>query len=504
MQRVADSVVQQLDLVTAAQQEAGTWRNLIPPEPWLDAVAANPSGFADWVTVRLASGARNAPATLVNTRKAGQGVRPVPVVGIGERIAYRALTNLVLRQVPPPARSAEDYRAFVSGPISYSFQGEGPVHRIGDARLGYVAETDIAAFYQYVDHDRLRQELELQTARVTESELVISLLGEIQGTAFGLPQLLDPSDGLSEVYIRIMERDVARQGLLIWRYNDDFRVGTDSYDGAQNAIERMSDAARGIGLVLSEHKTHISKFITYLLRHMSDAVDDDDAQIDPSKADIWITDYPDIEDEVAIEVALEALKRIELQPKAPGRIDLKNIRTEDLRALRQAVNVLANREDPSALPFLVRLFLFAAPLAPRLGDYMVKVSATHSSTISTIWDELTQQHDRSLSDWQRIWLVYVARQTGMLATRSEARINWHRAQLNRSTDLLHAEASLSLAGIGAIEFDQLDVSLRMRPEPLAPWYTLGIKALTGTGAANTNRVNAVKNTSDMYRLLIES
>jgi hypothetical protein len=499
---VSDAVVQQLDLVTAAQQEATTWRNLIPPEPWLPAVGAQSREFAEWVEVRLRTGARNAPATVVNTRKAGQGVRPVPVVGIGERIAYRALTNFILKEITPPARSAQDYRDFVTGPIAYAYQGVGPTHRLGDARLKYVAETDVAAFYQYIDHDTLQQELELQTAHVREAELLSSILGEIQGATFGLPQLLDPSDALSEVYVKLLERDVIRQGILAWRYNDDFRVGATRYEEAQNAIERMSDSARRLGLVLNERKTYISKFTTYLFRHMTDAVDDDDAQIDPSKADTWITDYPDLDDQAAIESAHSTLRRIELPPSQAGRIDLKNLSTEDLRALRQAINILANREDATALPYVTRLFLFAAPLTPRLGDYVVKLARAQRADIGTTWDDLAERHDHSLSDWQRIWLAYIARQAGLLTGSQTRRIDWHRIQLGRGTGLLHAEAALSLAEVGAIEFDELDVSLRMQPEPLAPWYSLAIKALGG--AANANRVKAVKDTSAVYRLLIES
>lgn len=501
MQRVPEEVVRQLDLVTAVQQEATTWRSLVPPEPWLPMLLSKTSAVVDWVSTRLRAGARNAPAAIVNTRKAGQGIRPVPVVGIGERIAYRAFTNLILQGIPQPARSVEDYRSFVTGPISFAFIGV-TSPKLGDARLRYVAEADIAAFYQYVDHEILRQELEFQTGRVFEAGVLLTLLGEIQGSTFGIPQLLDPSDFLSEIYIRIMERDIVRRGVKVWRYNDDFRVGADTYAEAQNALERMSDAARGLGLVLSEHKTHISKFMTYLLRYLSFDVDDDEAQIDPNEADIEFTAYAGGDANGATDVALRVLARIDLASDDEDRIDLKNLRADDVRSLRLAIVVLTKNEEFAGLSHLVRLFLFVPSLTPRLGDYMIKASPVEVEQVSDAWDHLTQEHTDSLGEWQRIWLVYVARAAGIL--RGNPRwIEWLRSQLNEDNGLLHAEACLALAEIDAVSFEELDVAVRVRPEPLVPWYILGMKALADTGAVTLDKINAVKQTSPIYRILLE-
>lgn len=497
-----EEVVQNLDLVTAVQQEATTWRSLVPPEPWLDVLLSNTPEVADWVATRLRAGARNVSAAIVNTRKAGQGIRPVPVVGIGERVAYRALTNLVLKGVPGPARSVEDYRDFVTGPIGFAYAGVG-LPKLNNARLRYVAEADVAAFYQYIDHEVLRKELEFQTGRVREVSILSTLLGEIQASTFGIPQLLDPSDFLSEIYIRIMERDMVRRGIRVWRYNDDFRIGADTYAQAQGALERMSDAARGLGLVLNEHKTHISKFITYLIRYLNFDVDDDEAQIDPNKADIQFAEYIGADAEGGNEVALRMLARVDLPPDDEARIDLKKIRADDVRLLRLAIVVLTKNEEFSGLSYLVRLFLFVPSLTPRLGDYMIKAASVENEQVSNAWDVLTREHTDSLGEWQRIWLTYVARSAG-IARGNQSRIEWLRSQLSGDTALLHAEATLALAEINAIDFDDLDVAVRVRPEPLMPWYILGMKALAAAGSVSTDKIAAVKQTAPIYRILLES
>ena len=93
------SVLKKLDLKAAAQAEAAFWRNLLPPEPWAIEVAANAGAVAKWVYTRLEAGHRNAPGLVVDARKAHQAFRPVPVVGIAERIAFRALTEWVVADI---------------------------------------------------------------------------------------------------------------------------------------------------------------------------------------------------------------------------------------------------------------------------------------------------------------------------------------------------------------------------------------------------------------------
>ncbi|GAA0742485.1 RNA-directed DNA polymerase [Dactylosporangium roseum] len=501
MERIPEPEVRALNILQAVIDEANARRNLVPPEPWLDVLARYPQEFANWVALRLRVGATNSPAAIVNTRKSGQGVRPVPIVGIAERIAYRALTNHVVQGLSFPTRSLEDYRQFANGPILQGLDGSGDVRSLLPAHTKYVAEADVAAFYQYVDHDLLKGELEFQVGRVYETGVLIDLLGEIQGTAFGLPQLLDPSDLLSEVYIRMLERDLVRQGLVLWRYNDDFRLLANGYDEAQLAVEQVSDAARRLGLVLSDQKTHISRLVTYIVRNASVPVDEDDAQIDVTTLSPGSNDYAG--SLMSPEEANGVLRRISLPPRDENRLDLKNLRHDDVKLLRSALNSLAHHEDEGGLRYLVSLTLFVPVLTPKVCTYLISMFDAHASTVDEIWDTLTQNHADSLSDWQRAWLVYVARICGMLALQPDGRLSWVRGQLRRNSDLLHAEVSLCLAQGGAIEFSELDVSLRVRPEALSPWYVLGMKELHSIGLVNANQISAVKQSSPLYRLLLE-
>src|SRR6478672_10597504 len=192
------TLVRKLKIKEAVHAEAAAWRNLVPPEPWLPLLSSNPDGFVKWVSNRLEAGARSAPAAYVNAKKSHQTVRPIAILGVAERITYRALADLTLEGTPKPDRSADDYRYFVTGPISYAYRGLGLSYRLNQNEIDYVAEADIVAFYQYVDHQILRDELELQSANVAATDFLIDFLGELQQSNFGLPQLIESSDALSE------------------------------------------------------------------------------------------------------------------------------------------------------------------------------------------------------------------------------------------------------------------------------------------------------------------
>jgi hypothetical protein len=299
-----------------------------------------------------------------------------------------------------------------------------------------------------------------------------------------------------------MERDIVRRGLRTWRFNDDFRIGTTSYDAAQDAIEQVADAARALGLILNENKTYISRFMTYLMRHLSPDANADANQFDPEDLQI-ATDY-DLDDDEATEAALGRLLRLDLPAGDDARIDLKNLSGEDIRDLRSAVNSLRRLQNPGALARVVHLCLFAPALTPRLCEYLIDMHATEAAQVEEAWDTLTREHSASLSEWQAIWLVHVARRLNLLNA-SESRSSFVRVQrLRGQGGLLHAECSLALAEVGQIDFPDLDVALRDQPEALAPWYALGIKALASGAGVEQQRLDAVKNASPLYRLLIES
>lgn len=506
MEAVPQPVLASLDLLASTTAEASTWRNLIPPEPWYDAAKQRPRDFSSWVETNMAYGAKASEVSIVYARKPTPGVRPVPIVGAWERIALNAICSSILDGIPVPARSAEDYKEFVLAPINKAFATANGFRRLRDAQIRYIVETDIAAFYQYVDHEILGRELALQTGKIRECSIMVELLGEIQGTTYGIPQLLNSSDRLSEAYIQIVERDLVRRGLTVWRYNDDFRIGTTTYAEAQLAIEQIGDATRIVGLTLNEGKTRTVGIVNYVLRYYNGSVDDDDAQIDPNNININDSDYGEKDDSEKSQAAIDTLKRIKLPPDDSKRIDLKNISPEQQKEIRRAVNTLSRLENDGGLEYVVRLLVFLPWLTPRLCDYMITMGTLAPDRVDAIWKSATSStFTETLSDWQCLWLAYTGRCLQSTLVKSAHAVTWLRAQaVKKASDLLHAESCLSLAVGGNIDFSDLDVSLRLRPEPLASWYVLAIKELNNLGLVSNERIKALKETSVFYRHLMDS
>ncbi|WP_435589753.1 RNA-directed DNA polymerase [Micromonospora aurantiaca (nom. illeg.)] len=502
MQALERGLVDKLKLEKAVLDEVKTRRNLLPPEPWLHAVEQRSSKVAAWVRTRLLSGVPNSAGVVISARKMGHGIRPVPVVGIAERITYRALASHILKDQTVPTRSPEEYKEFVLGPISYAFEKVGGRRRVkvGESRIGYVVEADITAFYQYIDHEVLRQELYMQTGVINAVDRLMELLSDLSGRNFGVPQLLDASDWLSEMYIRIVERTLLRRGLPTWRFNDDFRIGCKNYREALTSLEELAYAAGDVGLVVGDHKTFTSTFMNYFFANTAVEVDEATAEFDPQDVEIAVTDYADMDEEESIAAAVTTLGRLDAIFNE-NHIDLKNVRKDDLRDLRRALNALSRNDDAQGVSYIKRLFQFVPALTPQVITYLVRIHPQQPEETSRVWKSLLVE---SASDWQNLWLVYACREMRILTENSELR-EWVQAQAHgRRQEALRAEAHLTLARAHAVSFVELDAALRSAPDALAPWYVLGMKELTNSeNPPSESQIKGLRQSSPLFSILME-
>ncbi|QGN58855.1 hypothetical protein [Nostocoides sp. HKS02] len=429
---------------------------------------------------------------IVRARKSHQQVRPVPVVGIPERIAYRAFTTKVLDGQPRLDRSQDAYRQFIIEPIMHLMRGRRKL-RFGQID-GYVVESDFVAFYEYIGHVPLLAEVELRTSSVLLPRILVRFLTELQGRPFGLPQLLDPSDDLSEVYGRIVERELKRRGLEVWRYNDDFRMVAKGYDHAQAAAEALSEEARTVGLVLNEPKTRIVKFINYFWSNVTEPRTDADVEFKPELIEVF-SEYGESEGDAATEFAHGVIDRLEADSDPATHLDPKKMTRSEARELSRAISVLTREADSYGLHHVPDLFEFVAQLGHRLGTYMAELQKS-GEDISSVWDNLVGRAHQ-FNAWQRIWLVYVARMGSLLGV--AARRNWVTSQLNDPDPLLRAEATLALAPYKAINFDAIDRAVRLEPEALLPWYALAARSIPNV---NPSRLSSLKESHKLIELVL--
>jgi hypothetical protein len=145
MERLSPELLESLDSQAAIEAEVSTQRNLFPEEPWVPILAAEAPRVARWVRATCAAGHRVAESFVVSARKSAGGTRPVPIVGIAERVIYRALVTFILRNEPPLDRGVVAYQNFVAGPISEAV-GDEVLADLDALQNMYVVEADVTSF----------------------------------------------------------------------------------------------------------------------------------------------------------------------------------------------------------------------------------------------------------------------------------------------------------------------------------------------------------------------
>lgn len=480
----------------------------------MEAVASQSDKVGEWVARQLRAGYRSLDAVVVDAAKGARGYRPVPVLGIADRVAYRAITKQILKDAPTYDRTATAYKVFLEGPIDYANEGNPDQTKLfmdfTTDKFQYVVESDIAAFYQYVDHDVLRRELELVSQEIELIDALIELLEVTEGRAFGLPQLLDASDWLSEIYIAKVERDLVRRGFNVWRYNDDFRIACEDYSTVVEAIEALHAAARAVGLTVSDYKTRTWMSWRYILAHTNFGVDSDLEQVDRSDVEAAVTDYSDADDEFDLDrarVALGAITVDEIDDDADvpeGVTNLRRIDREQVREIRRSLAALARAGDATGLPHLLNLFKYVPSLTPRICWYLRAVAVQRPTEVAEVLRGFIEESAHTMSEWQTLWVVNTLRRTSLEMVANGP--TWVREQRNRGRrTVLGAECSLALAEGGLTEFGELERDLRTEPEVLAPWFLAGVRALVQRGGSSPTpkQIKALSGSSELTGALLE-
>lgn len=497
-------------------EEAASERNLLPPEPGWDRVLSNRSSIEQFLSTCLRSGFHPSAQVETSARKA-RGVRPVPRWGKLERIVYRALTTAVLGSDFDFDRSPAKYVEFSTAPVTYSFnlqqeRNPSPLRTFFfmDSDIDYVVKSDISAFYQYVDHAILGHELQTRGADYEAIGILLELLSEAQNKTFGLPQLLDPSDYLSEIYIDRVERQLIRQGFIAWRFNDDFRIACKNYPEALRAIEALDLAARESGLVINEFKTFTFGFRTYMddsLRLQVQKEEGESILLDEVEAAVG--DYTDdfFEDaDAARQLVSEA------RPAEPivgdNRLNLRNASADDVRLLRRALSALAAAEEVAVIPNTLQLIIYVPALTPTILKYLIAVSSRNESGVAEVIDSMIDSV--SLNEWQGQWLMYTIHELDLLAQGSTGnrsfREGWARnLRLNASQPALKAIASHALSAAGLLSFSETMNDFEALPTPLLGYTLTSLRDsfLRDQTPENNKRIEAVARISPLHAALVK-
>ncbi|MST31588.1 hypothetical protein GHK86_02430 [Acidimicrobiaceae bacterium USS-CC1] len=488
-------------LIVALEAEAQYDRTWLPPEPWWDALLSSKSDLASAIHRRLTRGGKWDRSATVDVRKPGHGIRPVSVMSPEVRIVYRAIASALVQPENRPDRSAKKYADFVLEPVWGGNRNRtAPFLNLLDTRYSHVVITDIVAYYQYIDHALLRDELDLGGGHIGMIDALVELLADIEGRSFGLPQRSAPSDWLSDRYAARIDRWMTRDGFDVWRYNDDFRVGCTSYAEALRAIESLSRAARELGLVLNDQKTAAPTFATYLNHNVNVEIHDASAQIDPSDVEAAIsTDYAPEDDEQALAEAVQTLEQLwdpetDGQPMPNARWDLRNLSADQHRAVRRALNTLTRQGHDHALPRLLSILAYQPAMTHRVVRYAEALARHRPEDIGRFIELAIGR--LSLNEWQRAWLAFGARACSVELDEDRPLASWLQTQMGaRPNSIVAAEAAVTLAESSRVTFEVLERHLRDVSPDFGPWYLHAVAVLNRNGAVNPQQLGALRHSS---------
>lgn len=122
----------------------------------------------------------------------------------------------------------------------------------------FVLVTDISAFYENIDLNRLSSDLVMMGMdNEVKSILNLCLKRWAEPRLRGIPQGHSPSDILSEVYLDSIDKELISEGFRHIRFSDDMRVFCDSKRQAIDALHTLTRLLRDKGLNLQTAKSKI-------------------------------------------------------------------------------------------------------------------------------------------------------------------------------------------------------------------------------------------------------
>jgi RNA-directed DNA polymerase len=493
MLRIDANTLERLDLKAAVEHEVSRPPGLLPSRALEGALKARVDDVTRYLTGVFRRGIELSGADEIQATKAGGGLRPLTVLGLPERVLLEALTAHASTLVPPVEREWSTWDSFARAPLDVD-------------GVKYVVNADVAAFFQYVDHELLEGELVAQTGDATTASAISELLHGVMQRRVGLPQLYRGSDFLSELVIDIVERRLLRSGLDVWRFNDDFRVATRSWRRAREVIESLDREVRRVGLTLNEEKTYAQRASTYrewlsasdrVWDEVSDAVDFDFRAFDlytvaplPGQEDEEEPDPEELEN-----AAIRALEFWNDLTVNPGDHPLRVYRSLLSRALWSLISL----GSPAGLGYLRKVLAIEPQLSPTVGRYLAAASASEEEAAAAQLETLVTDRSLFLNAWQRIWLLDAA--VSFDDELPESVVTWAKTCLRSSQPgILRARAAVALSWYGEISPEDV---LRVYEQVAPASKPDAILAVANTLGPDDPRTRAIVRDSPIAAWIVE-
>ena len=291
-------------------------------------------------------------------------MRPGSIPVIEDRIAYTALIGSFAERVDgtledesvvPSYRvqSGRKKSLFKFG-INQWFKFQELTRSHYDSGYRYLLVTDLTAYFDHINHELLIGQLRSTGVSEGALSLLATLLNHwSDGSPVGIPQGLDPSSLLGNVYLDPLDKYMIRHGYHYFRYVDDIRVFANSYSELQRAMVDIIHQTRILGLHVQTAKTRVVQGDEIL------------ELVNERQAELGAVDYH--LDIGYLDVAEDGIRDILRDLMRQGRFNERHF--------RKCLNTLRKLDSPSAVRPTLQKLDELKPWAQSVSDYLTSFAA---------------------------------------------------------------------------------------------------------------------------------
>ena len=124
--------------------------------------------------------------------------------------------------------------------------------------FSYLVRTDLVGYFEHIDHRVLTTEIDSLGARKPVTDLLRDLLKRWEtSTGHGLPQNLEPSSLLANLYLDPLDKAMVRAGFRYFRFMDDIYILGNTKLETRKALQFLTNECRKRRLFLNSKKTEV-------------------------------------------------------------------------------------------------------------------------------------------------------------------------------------------------------------------------------------------------------
>ena len=203
--------------------------------------------------------------------------------------------------------------------VSYGKFYGATVERIESGKFGYVVEADIADFYPRIYYHVLESAISSASKKSNHSAALLGLIkGWNQQVSIGIPVGPAAARLLAEVTLDDVDRLLLSEGITFVRYNDDYRIFTETYMQAWQALALLANTLHNNhSLTLQAMKTRISAIEEF-----------DDRRLRPVRnreVEQLADGFRDIAEALGLEDIYDDIEFDDLEPDAQKQIEALNL-----------------------------------------------------------------------------------------------------------------------------------------------------------------------------------